>query len=423
MLRRARLPLAPRLPLLGLIAFVVAVAGSCDVRAEPHLRAIRLGLAGEATRIVLESDAPLRADFSASSAPERLTIDLARVEFTLPASARPTGLVRQIYFGHSGPDTSRIIADIARPFRVEQVLRIPPEVGTGYRLVIDIQALPSIAPSPPPAQTAAAALLIAPSAPKPGRGLEPPAQAVAEAVAADATAREADRPMIVIDAGHGGHDPGAIGRTRETYEKDVTLKAARILADKLRATGRYRVTMTRDDDTFIPLRERLHKARAVRGDLFVSLHADSLEDRPEHGGATVYTLSQRASDAESQRIAAGENAADDLADSSYQQYDSDVVAALIDLAMRDSGVRSEKVATRMVDTLGDVTPMVERSLRSAGFVVLMSPDMPSVLIEMGYLSNARDERRLRSEAHLERLASALVRAIDHARDANLLLTH
>lgn len=452
-LRRAWASLASSAPLLGVIAVVLATVAAADARAEPNLRAIRLGVDRGMTRIVLESDQPLRVDLSTSTSPERLTIDLGRVMFTLPASARPTGMVRQIYFGHSGPSTSRVIADISGPFRVHQVLRIPPEVGVGHRLVVDLLPRPPIAPTPPPAPPAEIAA--APSepgtpipppslnprrdrppviaqneAPAPPQELPPvgpsttaPPQPAAGPPAEETVERRETRPMIVVDAGHGGRDPGAIGQENKTLEKDVTLKTALLLAKKLGATGRYRVLLTREDDTFVPLRERLHKARAVRGDLFVSLHADSLEDRSEHGGATVYTLSQTASDAESQRIATGENAADDLADSSYQQYDSDVVAALIDLAMRDSGVRSEKVATRMVESLGAVTPMVGQSLRSAGFVVLMSPDMPSVLIEMGYLSNARDELRLRSDEHIEEMTTAMVRAINHARDANLLLTH
>jgi N-acetylmuramoyl-L-alanine amidase len=217
--------------------------------------------------------------------------------------------------------------------------------------------------------------------------------------------------QIVIDPGHGGIDPGAIG-SRGAYEKNVVLAMALKLRRQLEATGRYEVVMTRDSDQIVRLRDRLHVARESNGELFLSLHADSLVKAPEVRGASVYTLSEQASNEEAARLASKENRADILAGLDLSDQEDIVTEILIDLAQRDANNRSVQVAEHFVSQLKPVTKMARQRRSQAGFVVLKSPDMPSVLIELGYLSNPEDERALQDPDHLARLARAMVEAID-----------
>jgi N-acetylmuramoyl-L-alanine amidase len=184
------------------------------------------------------------------------------------------------------------------------------------------------------------------------------------------------------------------------------------LRDQLEATGRYEVVMTRDGDRLVRLRDRLQIARQSEGELFVSLHADSLVRAPRVNGASVYTLSERASNAEAARLARKENRADILAGVDLSDQEDTVTEILIDLAQRDANNKSIRVAELLVEELRGATDMAKRARAQAGFVVLKSPDMPSVLIELGYLSNPDDEKALADPAHIDQLATAVVRAID-----------
>jgi N-acetylmuramoyl-L-alanine amidase len=217
-------------------------------------------------------------------------------------------------------------------------------------------------------------------------------------------------PLIMIDPGHGGADPGTIG-VSGLYEKTLTLMMARELKRQLEATRRYRVQLTRDDDIFIPLRDRIAIARAARADLFISLHADSHDD-PTHRGATVYTLSETASDAEAAALAAKENKADLIAGVDLSNENEVVTSILIDLAQRETKNQSARLAEYVVQEMARNTLLNRNTHRFAGFAVLKAPDVPSILIELGYLSNAKDEKLLRTSAYRRKLGTALVRALD-----------
>jgi len=218
------------------------------------------------------------------------------------------------------------------------------------------------------------------------------------------------KPMIVIDAGHGGVDPGALGNG--VMEKNITLSVALALKKELLASGRYRVMLTRDSDIYIPLRDRFKIARDNSADLFISLHADSHND-PFMRGASVYTLSETASDAEAADLANQENKSDIIAGVDLSKQSGMVTDILIDLAQRDTINQSNTFATSLVTELKDDTLMLEHSPhRSAGFAVLKAPDVPSVLIEMGYVSSDKDEALLTNKQHQGRLAKAIHRAID-----------
>ncbi len=217
-------------------------------------------------------------------------------------------------------------------------------------------------------------------------------------------------PVVVIDPGHGGADPGAIG-VNGVMEKTLTLAVALELRRLLESTGRYRVALTRSDDEYVGLRERIARARAARGDLFLSLHADSV-GRPHTRGASVYTLSERASDAEAERLATKENKADIIAGADLGEHDAVVATILIDLAQRGTKNKAVGFADLVAEEIGAVTPLLRRHRRFAGFAVLKAPDIPSVLIELGYLSNATDARKLASAAHQQQMVRAIARAVD-----------
>jgi N-acetylmuramoyl-L-alanine amidase len=215
--------------------------------------------------------------------------------------------------------------------------------------------------------------------------------------------------LVVLDPGHGGVDPGCIGRGG-TYEKDVALATAREVARQIEATRHYRVHLTRRDDEFIPLAERVARARAVGGDLFLSMHADALPNA-EMRGASVYTLSEQASDKEAAALAARENKADLIAGIDLSRNEPAVSEILIDLARRQTNNLSIRLARDVVSELGHEVRLLTNSHRSAGFVVLKAPDIPSALVEMGCLSNRVEEQLLQRPAYQRKVASSLVRSI------------
>jgi N-acetylmuramoyl-L-alanine amidase len=216
--------------------------------------------------------------------------------------------------------------------------------------------------------------------------------------------------LVALDAGHGGKDPGATG-VDGTEEKVITLKMAKQLKELLEATGRYEVLLVREDDTLIPLRKRIEKARTANADIFISIHADH-NDNKEFRGASVYTLSETASDAEAAALAARENKEDLITGVDLSHQSAMVTSILIDLAQRETKNMSARLAGYVTQELAETTRMIYDSHRFAGFAVLKSPDVPSILVELGYLSNKLDEKDLGSERHRKRLAKAILRAID-----------
>ena len=216
--------------------------------------------------------------------------------------------------------------------------------------------------------------------------------------------------VIALDPGHGGFDPGAISPHR-IYEKNITLATARELARQLGLTGRYRPWLTRPGDRFVPLAERVARARAMRAELFLSIHADAL---PNSGmrGLSVYTLSEQASDRESADLADRENKDKPVAGLRLSRTSPVIAAILFDLARRRTNNGSLALANTIVEQLGHAVPLLERPHRSAAFAVLMAADIPSALVELGCLSNPDDERLLQQPAYQRRLAQGLVRAID-----------
>ena len=227
-------------------------------------------------------------------------------------------------------------------------------------------------------------------------------------------------PLVVLDPGHGGKDPGAIG-VSGTYEKHVAVAAAQELARRLRASGRYRVSLTRQTDDFIPLDDRVAIAQANGADLFMSMHADAVAD---HGvrGASVYTLSESASDPQSAALAAHENAADRFgpAAAGVSPHVAQILASLV---RHETRIGSARLQRSTVTSLGASVPLLDNPSRHAAFAVLKAADIPSVLVEMGFMSNQHDEAALRQSAHRAMVASALHHAIDSYFASANHLTH
>jgi N-acetylmuramoyl-L-alanine amidase len=375
---------------------------SGEVRAQNEITAARIGETPERTRFVLEMSADLPYRVFTLADPFRVVVDLPEVAWRLPGGEPPppAGLISGLRFGLFAPGTSRVVLDVNRPSLLQNVFVIPPSDGRPHRLVIEIEAVSR-------AQYFAAdggasgevALSDEPLAPLSQAPPAPPPPKPAD-----------ERPTVVIDPGHGGVDPGAIG-VSGIYEKNLTLDYGLALKRAMEASGRYRVVMTRDRDVFLKLRERIQIAQEAKGDLFISLHAN-IHSSGDIRGASIYTLSETASDKEAAALAAAENAADVLAGVDLTDQTGDVRNILIDLAQRETMNLSKRFANDLVREVGRETKLLRNTHRFAGFAVLKSPVVPSILFEIGYMSNRQEERLLRSPEHRAKIVESIIRAVD-----------
>jgi N-acetylmuramoyl-L-alanine amidase len=399
--------------LLRLFAVLSLVLAPAVTAAEPVVHGVRLGLHdGKTTRIVIDVSEPVQHRVVLLANPYRVVIELPAVEWRVePGTAEKRGLVASYRFGQFSSTQARIVLDLTRPVRVSQNFTLGPEIGRGYRLVVDIAetsenqfnaareiaSAPIATPvlGPPPAGAGSAA-----AAPVPAR--KPPA--------VERPGRKDARPVIVIDPGHGGIDPGAISATG-LYEKNVTLQFGRELKGALEAGGKVRALLTRERDEFVRLRDRIQVARDANAQLFVSVHADSIKDRTLRG-ASVYTLSENASDDEAAALAQRENRADVIAGLDLTGESDDVTNILIDLTQRETMNLSARYANILLGEFKKSVPVLRKSHRFAGFAVLKAPDVPSVLVELGYLSNGEDERTLATRPGRKSYVEALARAIE-----------
>ena len=352
------------------------------------------------TRLVLELTAPVEFALFTLAEPRRLVIDFPELAFALAPdwfADGGVGAITDIRYGLFEPGKSRIVVDLAQPVAVRSAFLIEPMEGYSDRFVLDL--------APIDAATFAQQARLN----RPKQSVAPPV--IAPPVVIDLPARSDGKHVIVIDAGHGGVDPGAIA-ANGMYEKRIALAAARELALCLLATGRYHVVMTRDRDIFLPLRKRVAIARDSGGELFLSSHADSMTDASVRG-THVYSLSKKASDAEAEALAAKENKADLIAGLNLADYSSDVHTILLDLSQRETNNTSAEVANGFVEIFADRgIRSLSRPHRQAGFAVLKAPDVPSVLIELGFLSNKRDAAMLATPKGRAPIVEAIVAATE-----------
>lgn len=404
---------------ISLAARVLAVAMLCVLGAGPVAAAAEHGLptaiaarvAGDENRTRFVADLSAAVDFTAYvlADPYRVVIDLPQVAFELPPGAgdEARGLVSAYRFGPLAEGRARIVLDTDGPVLIEKSFVRPPEAGQPARLVVDMvrtspQNFAAQLKADEPAAQAAANV----PKPRPKPGSEAASAAPEEN---SARADRGGRRLVVIDPGHGGIDPGAIGHSK-TREKDVVLAYGLVLKKMLEASGAIDVVMTRDDDRFVSLRDRVRIARQNEADLFIAIHADTVRG-PEARGATIYTLSEKASDAEAEALAHKENRADIIAGVHLETESEEVTDILIDLVQRESKTHALVFAKKAVAEMKPVTDFTGKPMRSAGFVVLKAPDVPSVLVELGYLSSRHDEKQLNDPAWRERVAKAMASAV------------
>ena len=397
--RTARLSLSNYMFLFAFLLF----AGLANAAvAAPSVTGMRVGQHPDKTRIVFDLSQAVEFQIILLPDPYRLVIDLPEIEWRLgeEMAAGKGGQVQGLRYGLFQPGVSRVVMDMARPFEVREAFLLPPGETPHYRLVIDV------APSSPEKFLTASRTSMA------ARRSLTPAQPQAAPLAPFAeTPRRADgKRVVAIDPGHGGVDPGAIG-TSGAYEKDITLAMARQLKQVLERSGKYHVLVTRERDIFVRLRERFAIARREGAELFISLHADAIKNRKLRG-LSVYSLSETASDAEAEALAQKENKADLIGGIDLSSESPEVTNILINLAQRETMNDSARFAAMLLKELDPVTPLLRRSHRFAGFAVLKAPDVPSVLVELGFLSNATDEAQLRNARHRDKLARGIASGID-----------
>jgi N-acetylmuramoyl-L-alanine amidase len=364
--------------LFGAAAFGGALAsGQAWASAPAGVRRLSLESAGSAVRLTLGLDRPAAPRAFFLNSPDRFVVDVANATWMLPqrgmAGEGPgAGLVRRYRYAPRPDGSCRLVLDLDAPLRLVRQ-EIAQTGAVSFELASTLQAASGANLAPAPLR------------------LEGSAWAT---------------KTIVLDPGHGGHDPGAIGLTG-VREKDVVLDAALQLRQALEQAGRYRVAMTRDGDTFIPLEDRVRFARQQNADLFISIHADS---SPNHAaaGATVYTLSDHGA-TRAQNIAAAQNWDLDLGDTPRRSVISDI---LLDLTQRETTNRSTQFADKVIPNLAQVSPLLSQSPRNAGFFVLLAPDVPAVLVETGFLSNVADEHRLCDPRQRQAIAGAMAQAVD-----------
>ena len=337
------------------------------------VRGIRLWAGPDNTRVVVDLSGTAQHNLLLLHNPERVVLDVsgARLAKAAHGAPRGAGAVKNVRMSHSPSGNFRLVLDLDRPIQAKSFLSAP-NAHYGYRLVVDLGA----------------------------------ANRVDKPIKAKHAPSDARDLIIAVDAGHGGEDPGAIGKYG-TREKDVVLAIARELALKINAETGMKAVLTRGGDYFVPLRDRMRRARAQQADLFVSIHADSIRDR-SIDGSSVYILSQRgATDEASRWLAERENASDLIGGVSLDDKDDVLASVLLDLSQSASLNASQVAAERVLHQLTQAGEVRKHEVQQARFMVLKSPDIPSMLVETAYISNPQEELRLRTPAHQAQLAAAI----------------
>jgi N-acetylmuramoyl-L-alanine amidase len=346
-----------------------------------------------------EADLTKAIGFSvtAETAPNRVIIEMPRVEFELPTGAGHdvAGIISAYRYGVADGGKSRIVIETKKPVVISWSTVKSAHGNHLPRMLVDLIET---------SQEGYADTLAR------DNGDAPPVETAGITPAGDEPAQAPHKMIIALDPGHGGQDPGASSEA-DTHEKDVVLAYALALKQSLIDTGHYEVVMTRDSDTFVRLHERVKLAHDNKADLFIAIHADTLDD-PDVRGTTLYTVSDKASDAEAGDLAQKENKADVIAGMDLGKQTDEVSNVLINLAQRESKNQAMFFAKKAIAEIKPITQMTGKPIRSAGFVVLKAPDVPSVLVELGYLSNKQDEAMLISPEWRNKMAAALTKSID-----------
>jgi len=409
----------------SLILSVSPLAGAAAK--QPSVLAVRIWPAPDYTRVTLECDAPLKYTQFTVENPDRLVVDIEGVEFNsvLDSLARKVATddpyIKLLRAGRFKPGVVRLVMELKTKVN-PQVFELKPAGEYGHRLVLDVYPV-----NPPDPMMA----LIE------GRkdAVEPPTQEqdfrIADKKADEAVAKKAEKPLeapevhtskksgkpvvdrlvtVMLDPGHGGEDPGAVGQGG-SYEKNVTLQVAKRLKARIDAEPNMRAVLTRDSDFFVPLGMRVQKARRVQSDLFLSIHADAWI-KPDARGSSVFVLSERgASSTQARLLAQRENEADLVGGVNISAKDLFLARTLLDLSQTATINDSLKLGKYLLGELGSVNTLHKNNVEQASFAVLKAPDIPSALIETAFISNPEEERRLNDDAYQDKLADAIVRGV------------
>ena len=382
-----------------LLTVVVCLVGN-PALAVPAVEDVRLGEHTDRTRIVLDISEPVHFKIFTLADPYRVVVDLPEMEWLAPTSAYKIkgGLVAGLRFGLFKPGNSRLVLDATGPVTATKAFIVPPSADRGHRFVLDLAA------------TTRQVFLAA---------MKAPAPRTRDATVNNGTPLPLSKPerkggtprVIVLDPGHGGVDPGTVALGGR-FEKHVVLEYSQAIQQVLEAKKKYKIILTRGRDVFLSLKDRVRVAQEAKADLFISLHADSIANRNVRGGA-VYTLSEMGSDAEADALAARENKSDLIAGVALGKHDDEVVSILIELAQRESMNYAAQFANVLVPELRQFgVPMRVKPHRFAAFRVLKAPDVPSILLELGYLTNEQDERYLLSPQARRSVARSIANAVD-----------
>lgn len=391
---------------LGFAMILLCLVCSFSAHAESGISSMRIGQSIGSVRMVFDSDRNFEYKAFILDNPQRLVIDTSNV----PVSSKlekyndKNNLVSKTRLGSIGGNNTRMVFDLQKPAVIKKAFMLPPQSSFGWRFVVDV----TIA-----SEREFSSKLGNNYAFSSGGNFDNSYQVASKNSKSSKPAIKSNnnaKRVIVLDPGHGGRDPGAIGYSG-VYEKNITLAMAKEMKRLLDKEGNYKVYLTRNTDVFIPLRDRVKIARKHNADLFLSIHADSAVNRSAKG-LSVYTLSENASDKEAAALAERENKVDVIAGLNLVEHSKEVSDILINLAQRETLNRSSEFATFMVKEMRNSVQLVDNTHRFAGFAVLKAPDVPSVLLEMGYLSNRTEEKLLKKEDYRRKLAISTNNAIE-----------
>lgn len=385
-------------------ALLVFMYLACNIEtalAAVSIKNMRIGNQADGARVVFDMDKSIDYRVFLLEDPRRVVVDLEDADIGQLYTKTSNQVISQTRIGRMSDNDKRVVLELSRPAILKKAFLIPPQAGQGWRLVIDLVMSD--------AKTYASKIgnkyMLTNN-----QQFSPDTESYKENDNNDANTKVNRKRIIVLDAGHGGKDPGAIGKYSKTYEKTVTLAMAKELKTLLQNKG-YIVYLTRENDIFIPLRQRTKIAQQRKADLFMSIHADSAQNTSATG-LSIYTLSDTASDQEAAALAERENKADIIGGIDLGGNTKEVNDILISLSQTDTRNKSSKYATYVVQEMSKSVKVVKNTHRFAGFAVLKAPDVPAALLEMGYLSNRTEEANLRTPAYRRKLAEAVARAVD-----------
>ena len=368
-----------------------------------QISGLRIGQGIGTVRIVFDADSKFDYKVFLLKDPNRLVVDTQNIEVSpqVEKGCEPNSFVSSVRLGTTGVDGVRVVFDLQKPAIVKKAFMLAPQSKFSWRFVIDLEV----------ASEREFAAHVGNDHAFSNDSYDSNKTSVKNVSSSKASiSQRKSKKVIVLDPGHGGVDPGAIG-VSGVYEKNITLAMARELKEVLEKDSNYKVYLTRNRDVFIPLRDRVKIARRYEADLFLSIHADSAANK-RATGLSVYTLSEKASDKEAAALAEKENKADIVAGLNFAEHSKEVSDVLLNLAQRETLNRSSEFATFMVQEMRKSTHTLDNTHRFAGFAVLKAPDVPSVLMELGYLSNRQEEKLLKQKSYRKKLAISASKAID-----------